>query len=112
MRSSAFALIVAAFVLSGCGFTETGDAFRTVIADKGAKAMDEGLANAEWFMCNAVSVGAVRRRYGHSPKLSFAYDVLCSRDQLLPLVPTPGSVPAPSEPPGEIALSTSSSDSP
>lgn len=94
MHSKAFALVVAALVLSSCGFTGTGDAVRAVVADKGGQAMDEGLANAEWFMCSAVSVGAVRRRYGRSPQLATAYEMLCRHRPSL----TPGAFLDPSPP--------------
>lgn len=47
----------------GCGFTQQGDIARAAVATKGAQAYDEGLANAEWFMCVAASIGSIRRNY-------------------------------------------------
>ena len=61
-----------------CGLTPQGDIIRATAAEKGALAMDEGLTNAEWFLCQAASVGSVKRRYGISPARSKAYADLCS----------------------------------
>lgn len=69
--------IIAALLLTGCGFTSGGSAVREGIATYGAQAMDEGLVNAEWFVCNAASVGSVQRRYGKSPDLAAAWRQLC-----------------------------------
>jgi hypothetical protein len=66
--------------LAGCGLTAQGDLVRSAVDEKGGEVMDEGLANAEWFICNAASIGAVRRRYGRSPDLAAAYRTLCDRD--------------------------------
>lgn len=71
---------VAAITLASCGFTQTGDFVRETVAVKGAQAMDEGLVNAEWFVCNAASIGSVKRRYGKSAKLADAYTALCNVD--------------------------------
>lgn len=67
--------------VSACGFTPQGDAIRQAVATRGAEAFDEGLANAEWFICNAASVGSIDRRYGRDPELAQAWRVLC-RDSL------------------------------
>ena len=67
----------AAFLLVGCGFTGTGEIVRTGVAERGAQAYDEGLVNAEWFMCNAASIGSVKRRYGRSQDTADAYRALC-----------------------------------
>ena len=72
--------IVLALFLASCGFTQTGSAFRSTIGDQGAKAYDEGLSNAEWFVCKAASVGSVQRRYGSSADLADAWRALCLGD--------------------------------
>jgi hypothetical protein len=75
MRTAIPALALLA--LGACGFTEAGDTFRQTAAVKGAAAMDEGLVNAEWWICNAASVGSIQRRYGKSPEMAAAWRQLC-----------------------------------
>ena len=70
----------AAFFLSACGFTGVGEQARQAVATEGARVYDEGLANSEWFMCQAASVGSVQRRYGHSLDLAHAWRTLCQAD--------------------------------
>ncbi len=65
-------------VLGGCGFTLQGNALRAAVKAGGAQAMDEGLNNAEWYICQAASIGAVRRHYG-KPGLAEAYRTLCDQ---------------------------------
>lgn len=64
--------------LAGCGFTPQGDLVRDAIRDKGAQAYDEGLENSLWFICNAASIGSVRRRFGGSADSASAYRALCA----------------------------------
>ncbi|MCG8607892.1 hypothetical protein MJD09_23265 [bacterium] len=66
-----------------CGLTPQGDVIRSAVSGKGAAAMDEGLTNAEWFLCQAASVGSVKRRYGSSPERSKAYMDLCNATSTL-----------------------------
>jgi len=66
-----------ALFLAGCGFTTTGDRVRDATKQYGAQAMDEGLANAEFFICRAASVGSVYRRYGRSKETAQAWKTLC-----------------------------------
>ena len=56
-------LLVIMLLFGGCGFTPQGDLVRSAVAQRGADAYDEGLANAEWFMCTAASIGSIRRNY-------------------------------------------------
>ena len=63
--------------LGACGFTGQGDLARQAISEGGAQAMDEGLRNAEWFMCSAASIGSVKRRYGKTQDTADAYNTLC-----------------------------------
>lgn len=74
------ALLLSAFALSACGFTPQGDLIRDTVAQRGAQAFDEGLGNAEWFMCEAASVGSVKRRYGTSQKRADAWKEICEGD--------------------------------
>ena len=76
MRWFAFA---ASFALAGCGFTDTGNLVWDASSRAGAQAFDEGLANAEWFICQAASIGAVKRRYGQSAEDAAAYNALCAQ---------------------------------
>ena len=63
--------------LTACGFTSFGDTVRQGVAEEGAQAYDEGLANAVWFMCNAASVGSIKRRYGRTKEDAAAYKAIC-----------------------------------
>ncbi len=68
----------AALLLAGCG--GAAQQAREVIATEGATAYDEGLVNAEFFVCRAASVGSVQRRYGRSADLAEAWRTLCLGD--------------------------------
>ena len=63
--------------LGGCGFTSGGEKVRQGVSTYGAQAMDEGLVNAEWFICSAASIGSVKRRYGKTKETADAYNTLC-----------------------------------
>ncbi len=67
-------------LLAGCGFTETGGRLRDFVAVEGARAYDEGLANAEFFVCRAASIGSVQRRYGGNRETAQAWRTLCLGD--------------------------------
>ncbi|HEX9770165.1 MAG TPA: hypothetical protein VGA50_13415 [Kiloniellales bacterium] len=69
-----------AATLAACGFTEAGTRARDLVKSEGARAYDEGLANAEFFLCRAASVGSVQRRYGRTPETAEALRVLCVGD--------------------------------
>lgn len=69
--------VAAVLLVAGCGFTQAGTAFKAGAVAKGAKAYDEGLANAEFFVCNAASVGSVQRRYGRSADMAATWRALC-----------------------------------
>lgn len=75
--------------LAACGFTPQGTAVREFVKVEGAKAYDEGLINAEWFICNAASIGAIMRRYGQSEKSAKGWRALCLRDPAAQLVIAP-----------------------
>ncbi len=68
----------AILLLAGCGFTPQGDLARDIVREKGAQAYDEGLENAEWFICHAASIGSIRRRYGRDADMAAAYKRLCT----------------------------------
>ena len=78
MRVRLLAPVAGALLLAGCGFTPQGDMIRAAVRAGGAQVMDEGLNNAEWYICQAASIGAVRRHYG-KPGLSDAYRTLCDQ---------------------------------
>ncbi len=71
-------IIAAALFLGACGLTPQGDFVREAVKSYGAKASDAGLTNAEWVLCEAASVGSVKRRYGGGK--SGAYNELCDRN--------------------------------
>lgn len=73
------AILAAALALAGCGFTPEGDIVRSAVKERGAQAYDEGIANSLWFICNAASVGSVRRNFAKSMD---AYNALCAEPPL------------------------------
>ena len=77
LRAPIFLAAAAAFFLSACGLTPGGSFAREAVLDKGGEAYDEGLVNAEAFMCQVASVGSVQRRYGGSMELAQAWRALC-----------------------------------
>ncbi len=85
------AVVVIGF-LTGCGLTPQGTAIRQAVQAKGAEVMDQGLENAEWFMCYAASIGSVRRHYG-KPGLADAYRQLCEGSAAGLIAPEPGTPP-------------------
>ena len=70
--------LAALLTLGACGFTPGGDLFRDTVSQKGAQAYDEGLVNAEWFVCNAASVGSIKRRYFGSTSSAATYNEFCN----------------------------------
>lgn len=70
--------VVTVLFLSACGFTPQGDFARDMVREKGAQAYDEGLENSLWYICNAASVGSIRRRFGVSVEAAAAYQALCA----------------------------------
>ena len=70
--------IVLLLFLGACGLTPQGDFVREAIKSYGAKAADAGLTNAEYFLCEAAPVGAVKKRYGGGKSKS--YNALCDRN--------------------------------
>ena len=82
-------VILLAILLSGCGLTPQGQAIRQGVATYGAELMDEGLVKAEWFICNAASVGSIQRRYGKTRTLADAWKVLCLGDADADIITVP-----------------------
>lgn len=76
-KTAIIVLACLSVTLGACGFTGFGDTARDAVTVKGAQAMDEGLANAEWFMCNAASIGSIKRRYGKTAEQAAAYNAIC-----------------------------------
>ena len=72
-------MIAGTVVVAGCGFTPQGDFVRNAVSEQGAQAFDEGLVNAEFFLCRAASVGSIKRRYGQSAETADAYNALCEQ---------------------------------
>lgn len=77
--------IMLLLALGGCGFTSQGNQVRQGVATYGAQAMDEGLINAEWFVCKAASVGSIQRRYGTDANKAAAWKALCLVDTTTPV---------------------------
>ena len=70
-------LAVALLALGGCGFTAWGDTARETVLAKGVQAYDEGLVNAELYICTIASVGSVMRRYGRTQATADAWRDIC-----------------------------------
>ena len=85
----AMAACASLLLLSACGFTPQGDAIRQGIATYGAQAYDEGLVNSEFFMCNAASIGSIKRRYGVSKTKADAYKELCGAGEDADVISAP-----------------------
>jgi hypothetical protein len=82
-------LLGTSLVLGACGFTPEGSLIRDTVKAKGAQAYDEGLENSEWFICNAASIGSVRRKYGTSAAKTAAYHELCSPTAVPDIISAP-----------------------
>ena len=70
-------VVAAALMLGACGFTPEGDAIRMAVKGYGAQAADAELQNLEWALCQGISVGAFKRRYGQNPEKAKAWRTLC-----------------------------------
>ena len=68
--------LILVMLVAGCGQTSFGDQVRDTLKERGALAMDRALVNSEWLMCEAASIGSVKRRYGGSK--AQAYKDLCA----------------------------------
>lgn len=70
MKAIALIFVV---TLAGCS------TYRNIAATQGAEAADAALETAEWTLCNAAPVGAVKRRY-QTQELQDAYNTICRRN--------------------------------
>ena len=69
--------ILALALLGGCATLDTA---RDVVKQKGAQAADTALLDAEWLVCKATSIGAVKRRYGQTMETAETYRRFCDGD--------------------------------
>lgn len=69
--------LAASLILAGCGLTREGTFVSDAVKVKGAQVYDAGLDNAEFFICQAASVGSVIRRYGRDWATASAWRTLC-----------------------------------
>ena len=69
-------------VLSSCQYVG-------LAKQKGAEFYDAALAESEWFMCYAASIGSVKRRYGAEPERAKTYNALCSQTGASELITGP-----------------------
>lgn len=67
--------IILVLFLVGC--TSQGGLVADLVKQRGAEAFDTGLENAEWYICEAASIGSIKRRYAGA--MASAYNGLCDR---------------------------------
>ena len=75
--------------LTGCGLTPQGDLVRGVIKVRGAAIADQGLTNAEWFVCEAATIGSVKRKYGRTTEDADTYRKFCPGGVDVDLITSP-----------------------
>lgn len=68
-------------LLTGCTTYETA---KTAISVQGSKAADSTLEASEWQMCQAATVGSVKRRFKTAEEIA-AYNAICG--DVLPVAP-------------------------
>ena len=73
-------LYIPTFLLLLLGACSTIDAARETVKLKGAEAADQGLLDAEWYVCKVARVGAVKRRYGQTVETAQTYRQFCEGD--------------------------------
>ena len=61
-------------LLGACTSVQT---VKDTIAVKGAQTSDQVLIDAEWWVCSAATVGAVKRRYGTTAERADLYREFC-----------------------------------
>lgn len=66
-----------ALLLASCSTVDTA---RGVIKQKGATLASEALVDAEWLVCNAATVGSIKRRYGQTVERADTYKDFCDGD--------------------------------
>lgn len=71
-------ILLLPFALGACGLTPQGDFAREVVKERGADAADAMVDNSLWGLCNAATIGSIRREFGTSPDRANAYNRLCT----------------------------------
>lgn len=71
------AMIVILATVAACTSPQ-GALLRDVVADRGRAEAAAGLENAEWWICRASPVGAIRDRYGRTEATAEAWNTLCA----------------------------------
>jgi len=74
---SLLCILAAALLLAGCGITPVGDRIRSAAVQRGAAAYDQGLDDACWYVCQAASIGSVRRQFGGDDGAAMSYRQFC-----------------------------------
>lgn len=69
-------IVVFGFILTGCAALQT-------LTGKAATVNDEALNTAEWTICYAASIGAIRRKYS-TPEKAKVWRELCSTGEFSP----------------------------
>ncbi len=70
-------VIALALLLGACSTLDTA---WDVVKLKGAQAADQGLLDAEWLVCKATPIGAIKRRYGQTVEAAETYRRFCDGD--------------------------------
>lgn len=70
-------LAVLLYSLFGCA---EWDAARRSVGEYGSQAADRSVDDAKWFLCNAATVGSIKRKFGANQESADAYNTLCPRE--------------------------------
>lgn len=76
MRHRLFCLALVLLLPACAEYTAATNAIKV----GGAAAYDHALSEAEFVICNAASVGSVRRRYGATQEMAETWHKLCSAE--------------------------------
>ena len=72
--------------LTGCGLTGVGDRFRDTVQERGREVADQTLDNSIWFLCNAATIGSIKRRFGINADMAEAYNSVCEEGSAVTVI--------------------------
>ena len=69
-----YMVVLLTLVLSGCAAVQAG---KSAVVGKAAEIVQDGLTDAEWFVCKAAPVGSVMDRYGKTDERAAEWKDFC-----------------------------------